>query len=408
MCGRYAMGIRAAFIRYRLQERGQQVDEVANDEEIRETFNFAPGSHGAVLRAETPDQDGSRSDEADDPDQTEGQVHEDQDKVGYKREDEGESSQTKYKIQAMKWGLIPFWTKRSPNYGSLMKTINCRDDSLKENKGMWTSMKKRKRCIVVCQGFYEWLKIGPGGKERKPYFVRRKDRDLMCFAGLWDVVKYEDSNEKLYTYTVITTDSNPYLRFLHDRMPVILEPGSEAMTKWLDPRQTTWTKDLQSLLKPYEGELETYPVCKGVGKVGNNSPDFIVPINSKENKKNIANFFSNVGKSKTEPPKQALTAGDTPGKDLKDEENTKDLDMNAEPSSRGLKREYSSGGQPMVVKNNENSPKKMKLESSSQVLKGPTSPKKRMHSATKNSTSKISDSTRSKSGNQCITNFFKK
>jgi hypothetical protein len=48
---------------------------------------------------------------------------------------------------------------------------------------------------------------------------------------------------------------------------------------------------LQSLLKPYQGELEIYPVDKAVGKVGNNSPSFIVPIDSTENKKNIANFF---------------------------------------------------------------------------------------------------------------------
>jgi putative SOS response-associated peptidase YedK len=51
-------------------------------------------------------------------------------------------------------------------------------------------MKKGKRCIVVCQGFYEWLKKN-NGKDKLPYFVKRKDGQLMCFAGLWDCVKYE-------------------------------------------------------------------------------------------------------------------------------------------------------------------------------------------------------------------------
>jgi putative SOS response-associated peptidase YedK len=55
-------------------------------------------------------------------------------------------------------GLVPFWTKRNPDYGSKMKTINCRDDSLIEDRGMWTTMKKKKRCIVIAQGFFEWLK----------------------------------------------------------------------------------------------------------------------------------------------------------------------------------------------------------------------------------------------------------
>jgi putative SOS response-associated peptidase YedK len=87
-------------------------------------------------------------------------------------------------------GLVPFWTKRNPDYGSMLKTINCRDDSLAENRGMWNTMKQRKRCIVVCQGFYEWLKKN-GGREKIPHFVRRKDGKLMCLAGLWDCAQFE-------------------------------------------------------------------------------------------------------------------------------------------------------------------------------------------------------------------------
>ena len=65
------------------------------------------------------------------------------------------------------------------------------------------------------------------------------------------------------------------------------------MFTWLDSNRTEWNKELQSLLKPYEGELECYPVSKEVGKVGNNSPNFIIPIDSSENKQNISNFFAN-------------------------------------------------------------------------------------------------------------------
>jgi hypothetical protein len=116
-----------------------------------------------------------------------------------------------------------------------------------------------------------------------------------------------DSSEKLYTYSIITTDSNKQLNFLHDRMPVILNNGSEAIRTWLDPARTEWSKDLQSLLKPYEGELECYPVSKDVGKVGNNSPTFLVPIDSAENKNNIANFFGNQRKAaKTKSEEQTV------------------------------------------------------------------------------------------------------
>lgn len=86
------------------------------------------------------------------------------------------------------------------------------------------------------------------------------------------------------------------MKFIHDRMPVILNPGSEAIRTWLDPQRYEWSRDLQSLLRPFEGDLDIYPVSKEVGKVGNNSPSFIIPIDSKENKSNIANFFANASK----------------------------------------------------------------------------------------------------------------
>ncbi|KNG49775.1 duf159 domain-containing protein [Stemphylium lycopersici] len=201
-----------------------------------------------------------------------------------------------------------------------MKTINCRDDSLVDDGGMWTSMKKKKRCIVVAQGFYEWLKKD-GGKEKIPHFTTRRHGQLMCFAGLWDCVQFHDSAEKLFTYTIITTDSNKQLSFLHHRMPVILENGSDAVRTWLDPARTEWSQDLQSLLKPYDGELECYPVSKDIGKVGNNSPSFIVPINSAANKNNIANFFDSQPKAvKSKAEEQSIDKTEHDLVDLVDEQ----------------------------------------------------------------------------------------
>lgn len=273
-------------MRNQLQQQGLPVDNAPADEEVRETYNFPPGAFGLVYRADVPD----------------GGVQEDDTTTAGQDEESNEQSKSNtfsYELKAMKWGLIPFWTKRSPDYGSMMRTINCRDDSLIDNRGMWTTMKLKKRCIVVAQGFYEWLKKGPGGKEKMPHFVKRKDGNLICFAGLWDCVQYENTEEKLYTYTIITTSSNKQLNFLHDRMPVVLEPNSESFKMWLDPTRTKWSDELQSILKPYEGELDCYPVSKDVGKVGNNSPDFIIPIDSKENKNNIANFFGKSQKSES-------------------------------------------------------------------------------------------------------------
>ncbi|CAJ2502779.1 Uu.00g101730.m01.CDS01 [Anthostomella pinea] len=281
----------------------------------RQSYNFAPGYHGLVYRAAVPDWGAGARAQHEEKGEADAEAEAEEEDAATTTAGEKASGSTQgeedptsaegeyvhdngtdaphYKLQSMKWGLIPFWTKRNPDYGSMMKTINCRDDSLAQTKGMWSSMKARKRCIVVAQGFYEWLKKdGAREKDKIPHFVRRRDGKLMCLAGLWDVVRYENDDQKLYTYTIITTDSNKQLNFLHDRMPVILDNGSEALRTWLDPKRHEWSRELQSLLKPFEGELEVYPVSKDVGKVGNNSPSFIIPVDSKENKSNIANFFA--------------------------------------------------------------------------------------------------------------------
>ncbi|OJJ74646.1 hypothetical protein ASPBRDRAFT_193356 [Aspergillus brasiliensis CBS 101740] len=400
------------FIRRRLQDQGHQVDDASPDEDVRETYNFAPGNSGAVYLAATNMYPTSHhQDEPADSSQptTDKEVTEIATEAG--EADEGKEKNahdTKYMLKSMRWGLIPFWTKRNPDYGSILRTINCREDSLIEDRGLWTSMKRRKRCVVVCQGFYEWLKKGPGGKEKVPHFVKRKDGDLMYFAGLWDSVKYEGSDESLYTYTIITTSSNPYLSFLHDRMPVILDPNSEEMKTWLDPSRTTWSGELQSILKPYEGELECYPVPKEVGKVGNNSPDFIVPVSSKENKSNIANFFANAKKGaavKVEPDQKVV----------KDERPTKDAEWsedNAPKPVSGVKREHSPDIETKDIKVQKmessvaSSPKKSPEKSS--PSKPVTQPGKKMRSATHNKPMKKSPRKQPPAGTQQITNFFRK
>ncbi|KAF2216021.1 hypothetical protein CERZMDRAFT_35311 [Cercospora zeae-maydis SCOH1-5] len=286
MCGRYAMSWHPSRVRRHFAEQNMPVDDAPpdDDQRLRQSYNFAPSYHGLIYRADTA----ARNNGAGDNDGDSGQRGS---KASPGKTTSAQTA-TKYKLQAAKWGLVPFWTKRQPDYGSQLKTVNCRDDSLIENRGMWNTMKQQKRCVVVAEGFYEWLKKN-NGKEKIPHFTKRKDGRLMCLAGLWDMVQYEGSDEKLYTYTIITTDSNTQLRFLHDRMPVIFEPGSDELKMWLDPNLVGWNQELQSMLKPYQGELECYPVDQAVGKVGNNSPQFIIPVNSSENKKNIANFFGN-------------------------------------------------------------------------------------------------------------------
>lgn len=201
------------------------------------------------------------------------------------------------------------------------------------------------------------------------------------------------------------------------------------MMKWLDPQRTTWSQELQSILKPYEGELECYPVPKEVGKVGNNSPDFILPISNKEKKGNIASFFATAGKKGEQKDKEDETEskGLHAKADLREtkdhewsEDNApkpvpKEEEVDEQQSPRGIKRERSPEDAAEVlaaskaVKTDETSttspfsPFKEKKEMppmSSPVKSGLKSPSGKAMSAAKKKGS--SD------GSQPITNFFKK
>ena len=229
------------------------------------------------------------------------------------------------------------------------------------------------------------------------------------------------SDEKLYTYTIITTDSNKQLNFLHDRMPVILENGSEQLRTWLDPSRTEWSKELQSILKPYQGDLECYPVSKDVGKVGNNSPSFIIPITSSENKNNIANFFGNAkglaanksSKAKIEQEEQGSKSHQSSVAHLKDEKRiTTDpprsednapmpIPQEADPSKLSTKRKRNNEE---ANDDDESSAKLLKRAAS--TSKSPEKIDRKTRSATSNGSKSGESPKKARDGSQRITNFF--
>jgi hypothetical protein len=204
-------------------------------------------------------------------------------------------------------------------------------------------------------------------------------------------------------------------------MPVIFDNGSEAIKTWLDPNRYEWTNELQSLLKPYEGELEIYPVNKDVGKVQNNSPSFIVPLDSAANKSNIVNFFGNHRKISKDAEVMNVTTAEenveSEGmKTEKQPEETRGItqkettESNAPllASPRGVKRERCD------VSNDSMSspPEKKHLSSPSidrQMKLSPMKTPKKMKSATSNgSAGKISSPSKAAQGTQKITKFFGK
>ncbi|KAF8494986.1 hypothetical protein F5888DRAFT_1616203, partial [Russula emetica] len=209
-------------------------------------------------------------------------------------------------MHSMKWGLVPHWSKTEP---PTLNTINARAENLQEGGGMWGSVKGRKRCVVVAQGYYEWLKKG---SQRIPHFTRHKDQRLMLFAGLYDSVTLEGQPEPLWTFTIVTTAASNSFTWLHDRQPVILT-SQDALDHWLDTSTQTWDPKLSRLLGSYNDSdtpLECYAVPKEVGKVGVQSPTFIEPVQKR--KDGIEAMFSRQAKAAQQPQQKKSASRDTP------------------------------------------------------------------------------------------------
>jgi putative SOS response-associated peptidase YedK len=171
----------------------------------------------------------------------------------------------KRKLEMFHWGLIPSWAK-DPAIGN--KMINARAETVSEKPSYRSAFKKR-RCLILADGFYEWQKTDNG---KQPYYIKMQDDSPFAFAGLWEI--WQDG-EEIRSSTIITTDANDLMGEIHHRMPVILHPENYGV--WLDP-DFDEKEALIDLLKPYpSNKMEAYAVSRRVNKPSNNEPSVVEP-----------------------------------------------------------------------------------------------------------------------------------
>lgn len=156
-----------------------------------------------------------------------------------------------------RWGLVPHWSKeRRPKYS----TINARAETVAE-KPVYREPFKRRRCLIPATGFYEWKQDGEG---KIPHHIQLAGGGLFAFAGLWD--HWEKQGEGFDSCSIIVTTANKTVRPVHDRMPVILNQA--YYNAWLNPAHGNRAQ-LQSMLVPYAGFIDVYPVSKRVNNPEN-------------------------------------------------------------------------------------------------------------------------------------------
>ncbi|MCA9567712.1 MAG: SOS response-associated peptidase [Myxococcales bacterium] len=196
MCGRYALTAPAS--------RVAEVFEVDVLPEILPRYNIAPTQSVPVIL----EQDGTRT------------------------------------CTTMSWGLLPFWAKdRKMAY----KTINARGETVAEKPAFRASFKK-KRCLIVADGYYEWKRLSK--TEKIPHLMRIDGGGPFAMAGLWSQWRDPETGEDVLTCTIVTTSAAPGMEDVHDRMPVILD--ARDWDAWLSA--DTPPEALKELIRPFDVE----------------------------------------------------------------------------------------------------------------------------------------------------------
>jgi putative SOS response-associated peptidase YedK len=226
MCGRFAF--------HSPKEAITRVFGVDATLEYQPRFNIAPSQHVIALR--------------------------------YGQDGPGSRSGSSIELAMFRWGLVPSWAK-TPSIGHRM--INARSETV-EIKPAFRAAFRRRRCVILADGFYEWRKAGD---VKIPTYITMKSGEPFAMAGLWE--HWESDGSTLLTCTIITTAANQTLAPVHDRMPVIFSP--ENARRWIDP-DITEKSQLHNLLEAPDGDpMFFWEVGRAVNNPRNEGEKLIEP-----------------------------------------------------------------------------------------------------------------------------------
>jgi putative SOS response-associated peptidase YedK len=141
---------------------------------------------------------------------------------------------SKRELALFHWRLIPSWAKDKKIAYS---TINARGDSVADKPAFRSAFKSR-RCLVLADGYYEWI---TEGKKKLPLHYQLKSGKPLAFAGLWETWHGPPPHERDYDL-------------------------------WLDPAVTDKER-LKALFMPYPAEeMSAVRVSMRVNSVKNEGP----------------------------------------------------------------------------------------------------------------------------------------
>jgi putative SOS response-associated peptidase YedK len=149
-------------------------------------------------------------------------------------------------VRAVPWGLRPF---RNGSFAP----INVRAETAL-SRFSW--LMDGKRCLVLADGWYEWLKAEKRSAPRIPFRYTVDGGSPFAFAGLFDGTGA----------AIVTGPANEVCARVHDRMPCVLA-GPEAEAAWLSGDVSP--AEAAALLGPLPSErVSVAPANPAVNKAG--------------------------------------------------------------------------------------------------------------------------------------------
>ena len=171
------------------------------------------------------------------------------------------------RLTPLTWGFVPAWAKDL----KMPKPINARAETLGQ-KPMFRDGFRASRCLVLCDGYFEWQRQADGAKQ--PFYITPEDGTPFVMAGLW-AQNTTLTAEVIESFCVITTEASEFCRDVHPRMPVILQRTHHR--EWL--KASSLDLDAATaMLTNYSQPLHLAPVSRFVNSPANDSPQCISPI----------------------------------------------------------------------------------------------------------------------------------
>lgn len=197
-----------------------------------------------------------------------------------------------------------------------LTTNNARLENIENSKLYKQVLHRGGRCVVPVEGFYEWNTTNPKLKssERPVFYIYNpqkpdvkieakstwncEDVNLMFVAGLFDVW-HDEAGESLYSFTIVTFESNEHFNWLHHRTPAILESENQVRD-WLDYKRISTDQALKLIKHPKH--IIWHEVSNFVNSSRNKSDGCNKPFDKKKESESPNSLMSWIKKNKTGKP----------------------------------------------------------------------------------------------------------